>query len=210
MFSRLGIKTPRYLDIGANEPVALSNTYRLYTRGSRGVCVEPNPVLAAKLVEKRKGDTVLQSGVAYNESREADYFVFPHALHGLNTFSREEARFWEETGNSEIGRSKVEKVIRMKLIDINELMEKYFTNGPDFVSLDVEGLDLDILKTIDFNRYRPHAFCIETLRFEKDDKESKNEEIIRFMTGKGYFIYADTYINTIFCHRDSYKKRIQE
>jgi FkbM family methyltransferase len=210
LFSRLGIRHPTYLDIGANEPVALSNTYRLYTRGSTGVCVEPNPVLYEKLTEKRKRDIIIHAGVAYNESREADFYVFPHSRHGLNTFSKEEASFWEETGTAEIGRSKVEKIIRMKLVDINELMEQHFSPGPDFVSVDVEGLDLAILKTIDFNRFKPHAFCIETLKFEKDNKEVKNQEIISFLVERGYFIYADTYINTIFCNSLSYKNREPE
>ena len=54
LFHRLQIVNPSYLDIGANDPIALSNTYRLYTRGSRGVCVEPNPVMYNRLQQKRK------------------------------------------------------------------------------------------------------------------------------------------------------------
>src|SRR5258706_16460712 len=73
LFTRLGIKNPSYLDIGANEPVAVSNTYRLYTRGSKGVCIEPNPVMYNKLKKKRKRDVCINAGVAFDEKKEADF-----------------------------------------------------------------------------------------------------------------------------------------
>ena len=118
LFNRLKISNPSYLDIGANDPVSLSNTYRLYTRGSRGVCVEPNPVMFKKLLEKRSKDLCINAGVAFNDEREADFYIFPEKFHGLNTFSKTEADFWEQTGNEEIGKHQVESVIKTALIDI--------------------------------------------------------------------------------------------
>lgn len=204
LFTRLGIIHATYLDIGANEPVSLSNTYRLYTMGSSGVCVEPNPILFKKLQTKRKRDTCLNTGVAFDERKEADYYMFSDNLHGLNTFSKEEAAFWENTGNEQIGKHKIEKTIRMKLVDINELMQKYFNPYPNLVSIDVEGLDLEILKTINFDRFKPEVFCIETLQFQGNNKESKNRQLIGFLEEKGYFVYADTYINSILCLKSVY------
>lgn len=206
LFTRLGIGHPTYLDIGANEPVALSNTYRLYTRGSRGVCVEPNPVLYKKLLAKRKGDVCINAGVAFDERTSGDFYLFPEKFHGLNTFSKSDAAFWEHTGTKEIGKPKVEKTISMPLININEIMQKHFAGHPNFISLDVEGLDLEIARTIDFNQFRPEVFCVETLAYAENGKEIKNQSIIDFFTSKGYFIYADTYINTIFCRRDAYER----
>jgi FkbM family methyltransferase len=205
LFHRLGIPNPTYLDIGANDPVSLSNTYRLYARGSKGVCLEPNPVLFEKLKTKRTRDTCIHAGVAFDEQREADFYIFPEKFHGLNTFSKADADFWEQTGNKEIGKPRVEKIIRMPLLPVNDVMEKYFSPHPNFISIDVEGLDLQIAKTINFEKYKPEVFCIETLGFVKDNKEVKNTELTRFFTDKGYFIYADTYINTIFCRKDVYK-----
>lgn len=207
LFSRIGISHPTYLDIGANEPVSLSNTYRLYSRGSRGVCMEPNPVMYKKLLEKRKKDTIINAGVAFNELREADFYVFPEKVHGLNTFSKKEADFWEHTGNKDVGRFKVEQVIKMKLVDINELMGKYFSSWPNLISIDVEGLDLEIIKTINWEKYKPEVICVETLWFGEGDKELKNTAFADYIESKGYFVYADTYINTIFCRKDVYKNK---
>lgn len=209
LFNRLTIKHPTYLDIGANDPVALNNTYRLYLRGSKGVCVEPNPILHQKIQMKRKRDICLNAGVAFDEKREADFYIFPEKFSGLNTFSKEEADFWEQTGNEEIGRHKVEKVVKMKLIDINELIGKYFSPHPNLISVDVEGFDFQIIKKINFDIYKPEVFCIETLGFIDNNKEIKKTEIIDFFKTQGYFVYADTYINTIFCKKESYKILVQ-
>lgn len=205
LFTRLGILNPTYLDIGANDPVALSNTYRLYKRGSRGICVEPNPILCKKIQEKRKRDICVNAGVAFDDKKEADFYLFPEKLSGLNTFSKEEAEFWEHTGNEEIGKHKVEQVIKMKLININELMTQYFSPHPNFISIDVEGLDFDIIRSINFNKFKPEVFCIETLGFIENNKEIKKTVIINFFKMHDYFVYADTYINTIFCYKKVYK-----
>ena len=125
---------------------------------------------------------------------------------GLNTFSKKEADFWTNTGNEEIGKQNIEKIIRIPLVNINEIMGEYFTPYPNFVSIDVEGLDLQIVKTIDFEKFQPEVFCIETFEFKEHIMERKNKEIIYFFESNGYFVYADTYVNTIFCRKDAHKK----
>ena len=185
LFNRLQIKSPRYLDIGANDPVSLNNTYRLYQRGASGVCVEPNPILCEKIRQKRSRDICINAGVAFDEKREADCYVFPEKFNGLNKFSKEEADFWEKEGNDEIGRHKVEKVVKMQLLEINDLMKQYFLPHPNLISIDVEGFDFQIMKGIDFNRFKPEVFCIETLGFVEDNSEIKKNDIIEFFMSKG-------------------------
>lgn len=205
LFARLGIKKPSYLDIGANEPFMISNTYLLYSKGSTGVCIEPNPYLYKKFNRKRKKDTCINAGIAFNEQTEADFYLFPEEANGLGTFSKEEAMFWETTGNATVGKYKIEAVIKTPLIRINDVMAKHFSPHPDLISLDVEGLDLAILQTIDFNTFKPEVICVETLGYAANDKETKNTESINYLLSKGYFVYADTYINSIFCRKDAYK-----
>ncbi|MBS1632173.1 MAG: FkbM family methyltransferase [Bacteroidetes bacterium] len=204
LFRRLKINFPNYLDIGANDPVALNNTYRIYIRGGHGVCVEPNPVLYRKLLKKRKKDICINTGVAFDHQKEAIYYIFPEKYHGLNTFSKADAEFWQNIGTSEIGIHKIEKTLKMPLIGINEIINKYFQSHPNLISIDVEGLDLQILKSLDFENYKPEVFCIETLKHSAGKAESKNHELINFLISKGYFVYADTYINTIFCRKESF------
>jgi FkbM family methyltransferase len=205
LFFRLGIRQPTYLDIGANEPFFISNTYLLYSKGSTGVCVEPNPRLFEEFRAKRKKDTCINAGVAFDEKKEAEFYVFPKEANGLGTFSKKEVEFWETTGNSAIGKFKVADVIKVPLVNINELISRYFLPHPNFISIDVEGLDLAILQSIDFTKFQPEVFCVETIGYTNDNKENKNIGLIEFLENKGYFVYADTYINTIFCRKASYK-----
>ncbi len=198
LFYKLSISNPSYLDIGANHPSYISNTYYFYLRGSKGVCVEPNPYLFKKLERLRKHDTVLNVGVGLSEQAEADFYLFPKSAHGLSTFSREEADYWKNTGMKKVGKIAYEKVIKVPLIDINTLINKYCKKVPDFISIDVEGLDLAILQSFNFNIYSPKVFIVETLKYDENQNEFRNKKIIDFMRSKGYQEYADTHVNTIF------------
>lgn len=198
-FSQKGVLTPSYLDIGGNEPRYISNTYWFYERGSKGVLVEPNPFLVKKNKRVRPNDTVIAAGVGIDSKKEADYYMFDNKANGLNTFSEKEAKHWAEVGMQGSGKFPIKQVIKVPLITVGEIIEKYFANrAPDFLSLDVEGLDLDILKSIPWNRFRPELICVESLSYDDSQKGYKNREIIEFLLGCGYELYADTRVNSIF------------
>lgn len=201
-FSQHGIGTPTYLDIGANEPKYISNTYFFYERGAKGVLIEPNPYLAEKLKSQRPNDTTLNIGIGFTDEKEADFYMFPNYANGLSTFSKKEAMHWEEIGMKGMGKIPIEKIIKMPLVPINKILEEYFTDkAPDFMSLDVEGLDLQILQAMDFNKYRPMLICVETMMYDKNQKTYKTTEVTDFMILKDYVVYADTRVNTIYCDK---------
>ncbi len=134
----------------------LSNTYFFYQKGCRGVCVEPDPVLFHEIKKSRGRDVCLNIGVGVDQEAEANFYITSSKT--LNTFSREEAERYVSYGSQ-----KIERVMRIPLAPINTIIEKYFDVCPNLISLDVEGLDLKILETFDFENYRPEVFCIETL-----------------------------------------------
>lgn len=200
IFDALGIKRPSYIDIGAHDPIYLSNTYLLYLKGSRGVCIEPNPELHRNIKKKRTKDICLNMGVGITSTTEAPFYCMSSST--LSTFSREDAERMASYGNE-----KIEKVITMPLISFDEVVTKYLSACPNFISLDVEGLDLAILKSIDFTKYRPQVFCVETLTYTEDKTEKKILATIEFMLDKGYFVYEDTFINTIFVDNAAWAAR---
>jgi FkbM family methyltransferase len=197
-FHSVGVLNPTYLDIGANDPVHCNNTYFFYKNGCNGVLVEADPALFEKLAKARKKDKCLNVGITFDERKEADFYIF--SSRALNTLSKEEAEFREKNGSY-----RIERVIKIPLKTINEIIEENFKKTPDLISIDVEGIDLEILKSLDFNEHRPLAICVETITFSENRTEEKIIEILDFVTSKGYFVYADTHINTIFVDEERYR-----
>lgn len=195
----LGIHTPTYLDIGAHHPSNISNTYRFYKKGATGICVEPDPTLFKQFVKTRPNDINLNVGVSNSGESFAKFYVMTSKT--LNTFSHTEAQKCQETKN--FGNQKIEKIINIPLVNINELIKKYAKSTPNFISIDVEGLDFEIVSSLDFSIYCPEVVCIETLMYNKKGLLEKNINLINFMLNKNYFIYADTYMNTIFINENT-------
>lgn len=186
----LHIATPTYIDIGAHHPIENNNTYVFYKAGLHGVLVEPNPDLTGLLKKTRPRDTVLEVGIgAQGEEKEVDYYVIAEGGGQRNTFSLESAK--EHT---------ISKVIKRKLVDVNKVLAQYFpnSNGPDLFSVDTEGYDLTILKSLDFSRFRPRVVCAETLA----DNGDVVRGILDLMASKNYEIRSATWVNTIFVDRE--------
>jgi FkbM family methyltransferase len=192
--AQLGIQRPSYIDIGANHPILGNNTYLFYSRGARGVCVEPNPELFRVLKRTRTGDVCLQAGVGPVATENADFYMMSSTP--LGTFLQNVAE--ENTQGNNYGKQAIRGVFKMPLVTINSIMEKYFKNPADIVSVDAEGYDFEILKSLDLKKYRPKIICAETLRFDESGKVQKQRDIIEYLEQSGYVIFADTNVNTIF------------
>lgn len=197
LFDSLKITKPTYLEIGTNQPKLCNNTYSFYTKGSKGVCIEPDVEMFKVIRKKRPRDIVLNIGIGIDDQDNAPFYLFPGLMNGWSTFSKEEADLrYKETGLAY-------KTLSVPLKNINSIMATYFDPHPNFISLDVEGLDLEILKAIDFKKFRPEVICVETITFGYlNSTEKKISTISEFMQSVGYFAYADTHINTIYCRGD--------
>ncbi|MBA4389464.1 MAG: FkbM family methyltransferase [Syntrophus sp. (in: bacteria)] len=200
ILTNLRINNPNYLDIGAHHPSYLSNTYFFYKKGSVGVCIEPDPELYAEIRKKRKNDLCINAGIGVNAASEADFYLM--STRTLNTFSKTEAERYQS-----YGRQTIEKVVKIPLMMINDILDNFIDKKLNFVSLDVEGLDYEIIKAFDFDKQRPEVFCIETITYTEDNSEEKEYPIIEYMLENSYMVYADTYINTIFVDKQKWKNR---
>lgn len=198
MLNVLGVERPSYLDIGAHDPIVNSNTYLLYKAGGRGVLVEPNPFYAKFLAQRRPGDVVLEVGIGLDAKAEADYYVTPGDGQ-RNTFSKEQIdELVRERPGYEV------KVIKRALVPIEDVLSKHFpSGGPDFLSVDVEGLDYDILRTLDFRRHRPKVVCVESCRLDG----TVHEGILRLMADNDYALRGGSYVNSIFLDQRALRAR---
>ena len=194
VFEHLHIANPSFIDIGAHDPIVNNNTYLFYAHGSRGVLVEPNPYYAAKLRAARPLDKVIEAGIGTSEQAQADYYVI-RGDGQLNTFSKEQA----DDIVKRDGPAALIKVVKMPLLDVNKVLAESFPHGgPDIFSVDTEGLDYDILKTLDFGRFRPLVICAETSQTEAGDP---SEKILELMRTNDYVIRGGTFVNTVFVDR---------
>ena len=185
----LKIESPTYLDVGAAYPVRGNNTYLLYYTGARGVLVEPNPALTAQLREVRPRDTVVEAGIGVTAQAEADYYeIIDNPM--LNTFSAEQVATLEK----ERGAKVVARVVKMPLININEVIATHLGKAPDVLSTDVEGLDYDILKSLDLSRFRPGIICAESALSLSTGATSP---VVRLLTSRGYRVTCATMYNVM-------------
>lgn len=198
IFDTLKIQKPTYIDVGAHHPYYLSNTALLYKNGGFGVNVEPDPVLCEQFFKIRKRDINLNIGISSEES-ELDFYIM--SSNTLNTFSKEDAEKYRDVEGYEI--VKKEKIISKKINSVIDSLDFI----PDLLCVDAEGLDYEIMDSIDFNKFSPIIICIETLSFSNSFEGNKDQKLIELILKNGYFIYADTYINTIFVKKEAWRKK---
>lgn len=199
LFKDYGKRTITYLDIGTNSPDHSNNTYLFYKNKSTGVCVEADETLIDIIKKVRPHDKVICAGVSVSDELEADFYVFDEPA--ISTFDKKEAEYRES-----FGRNRIQKIIKVPLVKVNSLIKDNFDTYPDLLSIDVEGLDKSILESLDFSKYPIPVICVETCTYSENHIRPKDLSISVFMLSKGYEVYADTYVNTIFVNKKWFYK----
>jgi FkbM family methyltransferase len=199
LFETMQIRNISYLDIGANDPVVCNNTYLFYRKDSKGILIEPDPAFNKVLQKARPKDKVLQAAISDKEG-EADFYIFNEP--SISTFSKEEATKRQESGTYFIRETR-----KVQLLTVEKIISNYLNNiAPHLISLDVEGIDYAVLQAFDFSKHPVPVWVIETCEYSENHIKPKVTSIIELMKTKGYFIYADTYINTIFVNTEWFIK----
>lgn len=192
----LRVEQPFFIDVGAHHPYMLSNTFLLYQHGARGVNVEPDPSLLEAFRQYRPLDTNLQCGVRFDDSTESTLYIMSSPV--LNTFSRQEAEHVAGFGTYTITGQ-----VQVPLLSLSQIVQAYCPSGVvDFVSIDVEGLDWEIIQYNQLHILRPKVLCVETMRYTENGIGKKNADLIQYLTSIDYQIHADTGLNTIFVDKN--------
>lgn len=178
-----------YVDVGTNDPIRFNNTYRFYLRGWRGINIEPNVSLFGKIRRIRRNDINVNLGVGTSKEKLRFYSFFPHTL---STFSKKEADEYVNQG------FKIEQETDVKIATLLEIFRNNIKNGEeiDFLSIDIEGNDLDALKSNDWIKYRPKIVCVE-LNTHSGNKE-ESQAIESYLNEVGYEIEYYNGLNGIF------------
>ena len=173
-----------YVDIGANDPSELSNTKRFYDRGWSGVNVEPDVRMHQKLCVERPRDTNLNIGIG-NTAGELTFYEL--SANTLSTFNKESAL--ESVRNEKVV---IVSETPVKVISLADLFRENVPDGKiDFMSVDAEGLEIEIMSSNNWEQFRPIAVIIEV-------NQDKRGGVARLMQDNGYFLVYYNGTNGIF------------
>ena len=186
LFESRGIKSGFYIDVGAYSPIMLSNTYVLYRLGWRGVIVDISSETIEQFREIRPKDIAVQKGIS-SEVGESTFYSWGQSA--FNTISEEIALQIDQ--DSKPVSTTVETTTLADLINDCVPKDKII----DFLSVDVEGHDLKVLQSNDWQKYRPTIICVEDHDF---DGSHFNSEIRTFLQQQNYRLISWIAPNLIF------------
>lgn len=180
-----------YVDIGAHHPERFSNTAFYYSQGWNGINIDADPQLMAEFTQKRSRDVNLAMGVGEQQAKMI-FYVFNEKA--LNTFDEKLANKRAKTPPYEIIAKKT-----IQILPLSKILKKHMPKGRriDLMAIDVEGRDLQVLKSNDWEQFRPRIVLVECLKVS-NLMEVEKDPVARFLIKKGYEPVAKTYFSVVF------------
>jgi FkbM family methyltransferase len=192
-----------FVDVGAFHPVHYSNTFALYLRGWRGINIEPNPEPIGIFKELRPQDVTLNCGVS-EKAGELDYYSF--SIPSGNTFKKEvaEATLLQDKRVREVCPPR-----KIPTRPLRDILDEHFPKGTafDLLTVDVEGMDLEVLRSSDWNRYRPELVLVEDHDFLMENYGQS--EVFKFMKSQNYTLVSKMMATLMFQETSAFEKRPQ-
>jgi len=178
-----------FVDVGAHHPYRFSNTLHFYKKGWRGINIEPTPGAINAFNRFRSKDINLNIGIGDRKDKLTFYCFNEPALNG---FSKELSEERDKTST----KYKIIKEVEVETYPLSDIMDKYLPTGGkiDFLTIDVEGLDLMVLKSNNWAKYKPSYILVED---RIDFTNLSDSEVYRFLQEQGYQLVAKT-LRTLF------------
>ena len=182
-------RTGFYVDVGAHHPFRFSNTYKFYKMGWRGINIDASPGSMETFKKHRKRDINLEIPVGL-ELKPLNFYIFNEPA--LNSFDK----IISLKRNNAQNDNKIIKTIPLESRKLSDILEEYLPPGQeiDFLSVDAEGLDFEVLKSNDWHQFSPSIVLVEIL-------PGKHSTIENFMLNQGYMFYAKSG-NTVFYSKE--------
>lgn len=178
-----------YVDVGACHPYRYSNTYFFYKMNWRGINIEATPGSMQIFDTERPCDINIEAAIASKESF-LNFYIFENPL--LNSFDEELVHARIQNGRVVIA----EKRILPRTLE--EVLTEYLPAGQniDFLSVDVEGFELDVLMSNNWQKFRPDYILVECRNL--DISRAYENETHCFLLSQGYRLYAKTVLTLIY------------
>lgn len=182
-----------YVDVGAHHPIRFSNTYLFYRLGWRGINIDACPGSMRLFDSLRPGDTNIESAIG-GERKQLEYYIFDEPA--LNSFDYDLSMGRHQSTSYRIKDTKL-----ISMVPLSEILGKTSVDKKeiDFMSIDVEGLEFDVLSSNDWNRFAPKVLLVEYLA--QSFNEIVKSEVHLFMSSLKYILISKT-ANTLIYHND--------
>jgi len=183
-------KSGFYVDIGCNHPFKHSNTYYLYKQKWKGINIDANPQMIKLFNKKRKNDINLNVGIGTEKKKEL-FYISENDL--LSSFNKQVVIMNKEKW----GFDYTEMVIEVDRLE--NILDKFLDNeimNIDFMNIDVEGLEMEVLLSNNWDKFKPTILAIE--HHGKYLEDVMKDILYLFIVQKGYRLIAKTNITLIF------------
>ncbi len=182
-----------YVDVGAHHPKRFSNTYLFYRKGWRGINIDAMPGSMALFNRFRPRDINIEKPIS-DKVETLTYYAFNEpALNGFSkeiSLSRDGLKDYKIEFTKKIETTTLQHILDEKMPENKEI---------DFLSIDVEGLDMQVLRSVNLHKYAPSMILVEIL--QTDYSDIMNSEINKYLAMYDYSIYAKSG-NTVFFRKD--------
>ena len=181
-----------YLDIGCYHPTRHNNTYLLYKAGWKGINIDLNPLSIELFDFLRPKDTNINAAISNEKSEKKLYYI--GELNTQNTLDENQLNFLKNHHNV-----KQDEIIEKKIetIKIDTILNYYNHHNIDFLNLDVEGYEYNILKTINFYKININYLCIEMINHNEHSIEN-GQKIQNLLEKNNYIMIQKFDFNYIY------------
>ena len=196
-----GLQKGFYVDIGCNHPVYNNNTFLFYKRGWRGLNIDLDKSSIDLFNIYRKGDLNIHAALSSSNNTQKVYEF--HKKSPLNTLVKKVANYQK---------AEVKNIYEINTITLNEIInDKGLQNNKiNFLTIDVEGHEVEVLKGLNIDIYRPDVIVVEYLDLNLDKLEIKNlninnvlnSEIYQYMVSKNYSLINWLHSDLIFVNNE--------
>lgn len=181
--------TGYYVDVGCNEPIKLSNTYRFYRKGWAGVCIDANERFREDFLRSRPRDIFMRACVSDVKEQVQFHHFQETALSSISG-----TPLYDNSEHYRIDH--VETVTTDTLTDL--LVKADAPSNFDLLSVDVEGHDERVLRSLNFSRFQPEVILAEANMTELIVGCAQESKIVRFLESNGYTLRGVQAANLFF------------
>lgn len=168
-----------YVDVGAHHPIRFSNTYLLYKKGWNGINIDAMPGSMEIFNKLRPRDINIEAAIS-EKFQTLTYHSFKEPAY--NTLSKETAEKVEQNGIKKVG------TFEISTKRLGDILSENLPAGTqiNILSIDVEGFDLDVLRSNDWTKFKPSVIAVEEIGFDAENPNRSN--IFNYLKQQGYHL----------------------